>query len=127
MSDEIDFYLAPQTRAVTVLWMLEEAGAPYRMHVLDFDKGEHKQPDYLAIHPMGKVPAIVHKGTVITEGAAICCYLADAYPEAGLAPPIGDLRRGSYLRWLFFVPLRGRDHGPHARAAAWPAAGRCLR
>jgi glutathione S-transferase len=104
MSDEIDFYLAPQTRAVTVHWMLEEVGAPYRMHVLDLEAGEHKQPDFLALNPMGKVPAIVHQGTVVTEVAAICLYLADAFPAADLAPPIGDPRRGTYLRWLMFVP-----------------------
>jgi glutathione S-transferase len=104
MSDEIDFYLAPQTRAVTVHWMLEEVGAPYRMHVLDLEAGEHKQPDFLALNPMGKVPAIVHQGTVVTEVAAVCLYLADAFPAADLAPPIGDPRRGTYLRWLMFVP-----------------------
>ena len=101
---EIDFYHAPQTRAVTAHWMLEEAGAPYRMHVLDIDRREHKQPAFLAIDPMGKVPALVHRGTVITKLAAICLYLADAFPDAGLAPPIGDPERGSYLRWLLFVP-----------------------
>ena len=104
MSDAIEFYMAPQTRAVTVHWMLEEVGAPYRMHVLDLDKDEHKQPDFLAINPMGKVPAIVHRGTVVTEVAAICLYLADAFREASLAPPIGDPKRGAYLRWLMFVP-----------------------
>jgi glutathione S-transferase len=82
MSDEIDFYMAPQTRAVTVHWMLEEVGAPYRMRVLDLDKGEHKRADFLAINPMGKVPAIVHQGTVVTEVAAICLYLADAFPTS---------------------------------------------
>jgi glutathione S-transferase len=101
---EIDFYMAPQTRAVTVHWMLEEAGAPYRKHVLDLEKGEHKRPDFLAINPMGKVPALVHRGTTVTEVAAICLHLADAFPAAGLAPPIGDPRRGTYLRWLVFVP-----------------------
>jgi glutathione S-transferase len=101
---EIEFYMAPQSRAVTVHWMLEEVGAPYRMHVLDLDKGEHKRPDFLAINPMGKVPAIVHQGTVVTEVAAICLHLADAFPAAGLAPPIGDPKRGAYLRWLMFVP-----------------------
>jgi glutathione S-transferase len=104
MSDAIEFYMAPQTRAVTVHWMLEEAGAPYRMHVLELEKGEHKQPAFLAINPMGKVPTVVHQGTVITEVAAICLYLADAFREAGLAPPIGDPKRGTYLRWLMFVP-----------------------
>lgn len=100
----IDFYMAPRTRSMTVHWMLEEVGAPYRTHVLDLEGGAHKQPAYLAINPMGKVPALVHGDTVITEAAAICLYLADAFPAAGLAPPIGDPARGTYLRWLLFMP-----------------------
>jgi glutathione S-transferase len=84
--------------------MLEELGVPYRMQLLNLKKGDQKTPDYLAINPMGKVPAIRHGETVVTEVAAICCYLADEFPEAGLAPPIGDPRRGTYLRWLFFSP-----------------------
>jgi len=84
--------------------MLEEVGAPYRMHVLDLEKGEQKRANFLAINPMGKVPAIVHQGTVVTEVAAICLCLADAFPAADLAPSIGDPRRGTYLRWLLFVP-----------------------
>lgn len=101
---DIVFYHAPQSRAVIVHWMLEELGAPYEMRVLSLKANAHKQPEYLAVNPMGKVPAIVHKGAPISEAAAICCYLADAYPEAGLAPPPGDPRRGPYLKWLFFGP-----------------------
>lgn len=101
---EITFYRAPQSRAVIVHWMLEEIGALYRMHLLNLKKDEHKAPAYLAVNPMGKVPALAHGDVVITETAAICAYLADAFPEAGLAPPIGDRRRGPYLRWLFFGP-----------------------
>jgi glutathione S-transferase len=82
--------------------MLEEANAPYEIKVVDFEKKEHKSPEFLAINPMGKIPAIVHRGTVVTETAAICAYLADAFPAAGLAPALGDPQRGTYLRWLFF-------------------------
>jgi glutathione S-transferase len=82
--------------------MLEEAGAPYEIKVIDFEKKEHKSAEYLAINPMGKIPAIVHRGMVVTECAAICAYLADAFPSAGLAPKLDDPTRGTYLRWLFF-------------------------
>jgi glutathione S-transferase len=82
--------------------MLEEANAPYEVKVVDFEKKEHKSEEYLAINPMGKIPAIVHRGTVVTECAAICAYLADAFPAAGLAPALDDPKRGTYLRWLFF-------------------------
>jgi glutathione S-transferase len=101
---DLIFYYAPQSRAGIVLWMLEELGVPYEMKLLDLSKGMHKAPDYLAVNPMGKVPAITHKGTPVTEAAAICCYLADEFPQAGLAPAIGDPDRGTYLRWLFFGP-----------------------
>ena len=102
MTDTITFYHNPQSRGRIVHWMLEEANAPYEIKVVDFQKNEHKSPAYLAINPMGKVPAIVHRGTVVTESAAICAYLADAFPAAGLAPALDDPKRGSYLRWLFF-------------------------
>jgi glutathione S-transferase len=98
----LHFYYNPHSRAATVHWMLEELGVPYEMHVLRFDKAEHKTPEFLAINPMGKVPTITHGGVVVTESAAICTYLADAFPAAGLAPAIGDPSRGTYLRWLFF-------------------------
>jgi glutathione S-transferase len=101
--DRITFYHNPQSRARIVHWMLEELGEPYDTKVLDFDKGEHKTPEYLAINPMGKVPAIVHRGTVVTESAAICAYLADAFPRAQLAPALDDPARGTYYRWLFFA------------------------
>ena len=103
MSEAITFYHNPMSRAQIVHWMLEETGAPYEMKVLDFDKREHKSPEYLAINPMGKVPAIVHRGVVVTECAAICAYLADAFPDAGLAPDRNDPARGTYYRWLFFA------------------------
>jgi glutathione S-transferase len=99
---EITFYTNPMSRGRIVHFLLEELGVPYDMKVLDFEKGDHKKPDYLKINPMGKVPAIVHRGVVVTEAAAICAYLADAYPKAGLAPKLDDPQRGTYLRWLFF-------------------------
>ena len=102
MTDSITFYTHPMSRGMTVHWLLEELGAPYEMKILDFDKREHKAPEYLAINPMGKVPAIVHRGVVVTESAAICVYLADAFPKAELAPALDDPRRGTYLRWFFF-------------------------
>ena len=102
MADTITFYTNPMSRGLTVQWLLEELGAPYEMKVLDFDKREQKSPAYLAINPMGKVPAIVHRGVVVTESAAICVYLADVFPKAGLAPALDDPRRGTYLRWFFF-------------------------
>jgi glutathione S-transferase len=89
MTDEIVFYTNPMSRGRIVRWMLEEVGRPYRTEVLDFGT-TMKAPDYLAINPMGKVPAIRHRGAVVTEGAAICAYLADAFPDAGLSPAHGS-------------------------------------
>ena len=102
MSDEIVFYYNPMSRARTVHWMLEEIGAPYRIELVDLQKGEQKKAAFLAVNPMGKLPAIVHRGTVITETGAICTYLADAFPAAGLAPRLDEPVRGTYLRWMFF-------------------------
>ena len=102
MTDSITFYTNPMSRGRIVRWMLEEVGHPYQTVVLDYESGM-KSPDYLAINPMGKVPAIRHGDTIITEGAAICAYLADMFPDAGLAPPSGNERRGPYYRWLFFA------------------------
>ncbi len=102
MTEEIVFYHNPRSRAQMAHWMLEEAGAPYRIVPVDFEKGEHKTPSFLALNPMGKLPTIVDRGTVVTETAAIIAYLADAFPKAGLAPPVGDPSRGTYYRWLFF-------------------------
>ena len=102
MSDELVFYTNPMSRGRIVRWMLEEVGAPYRTEILDYAT-TLKAPEYLAINPMGKVPAIRHGETVVTECAAICAYLADAFPAAGLAPPHGDRARGPYYRWLFYA------------------------
>jgi glutathione S-transferase len=99
---DITFYTNPMSRGRIVHWLLEELGEPYDMKVLDLEKGDHKKPEFLQINPMGKVPAIVHRGTVVTEAAAICTYLADAYPHAHLAPAFDEPQRGTYLRWMFF-------------------------
>ena len=101
-SDEIVFYTNPMSRGRIVRWMLEEIGRPYRTEVLDYAT-TMKAPEYLAINPMGKVPAITHRGVTVTEGAAICAWLADAFPEANLAPPLDDPKRGLYYRWMFFA------------------------
>ncbi len=102
MSGKIILHHAAPSRSSTVLFMLEEIGAPYELKVMDLQKEEQYRPEYLAINPMGKVPAIEYQGAVVTEVGAICTYLADAFPKAGLAPPIGDPLRGTYLRWMFF-------------------------
>ena len=102
MADELVFYTNPMSRGRIVRWMLEEVGQPYRTELLDYGT-TMKAPAYLAINPMGKVPAIRHGDAVVTECAAICAYLADAFPEAGLAPPPGDRLRAPYYRWLFFA------------------------
>lgn len=101
MTDEIVFYTHPMSRGRIVRWMLEEVGHPYRTELLDFDT-TMKAPAYLAINPMGKVPAIRHGAAVVTEGAAICAYLADAFPHAGLAPAHDSAARAPYYRWMFF-------------------------
>ncbi len=100
MSDELVFYTNPMSRGRIARWMLEEVGTPYRTEILEYGT-TIKAPEYLAINPMGKVPAIRHGDTVVTECAAICAYLADAFPDAGLAPKIAE--RGDYYRWLFFA------------------------
>jgi len=101
MSDDLIFYTNPMSRGRIVRWMLEEVGEPYQTQIMDYATSL-KGPEYLAINPMGKVPAIKHGDVVVTEAAAICAYLADAFPQKGLAPAAGDKRRGTYYRWLFF-------------------------
>ena len=113
MADLI-FYTNPQSRGQTIRWMLEEVGQPYETKILGYGTSM-KDPAYLAINPMGKVPAIVHEGRTVTEVAAICCYLADAFPQAGLAPPPGE--RADYYRWIFFTS------GPVEAAFSDKAAG----
>ena len=101
---DLTLYHASPSRSSVVLWMLEELGQPYAIKLIKLSEGENLKPDYLAINPMGKVPALEHRGTVITEVAAICTYLADEFPQAKLAVPVGTPRRGVYLKWLFFGP-----------------------
>jgi glutathione S-transferase len=102
MADELVLYTNPRSRGRIVRWMLEEVGQPYKTEVLDYATSM-KAPAYLAINPMGKVPALRHGDAVVTETAAICAYLADAFPQARLAPPPGDRQRAPYYRWLFFA------------------------
>lgn len=110
----LKFYTNPMSRGRMARWMLEEVGAPYETVVLDYASTMKEEP-YLGINPMGKVPAIVHDGQIVTECAAICAYLADAFPEAGLAPSLAD--RADYYRWLFFAA------GPAEQAVTNKALG----
>src|SRR5579885_12651 len=100
----LTLYHASPSRSSIVLWMLEELGQPYDIRLVKLSAGDNLKPDYLAINPMGKVPALRHGDTVITETAAICTYLADEFPQAKLNVPTGTPRRGVYLKWLFFGP-----------------------
>jgi glutathione S-transferase len=97
-------YWCPKTRAATAIWMMEEAGQPYERVLIDISAGAQKKPEYLAINPMGKVPALQDGDATMAEAAAICAYVADRYPQAKLAPPVNDPRRAKYLYWLFFAP-----------------------
>ncbi|MGH7156108.1 MAG: glutathione S-transferase family protein [Acetobacteraceae bacterium] len=101
MTDELVFYTNPMSRGRIVRWMLEEVGAPYRTEIIEYGDALNA-PAYRRINPMGKIPALRHADTVVTETAAICAYLADAFPSAGLAPPAGSRLRAPYYRWLFF-------------------------
>lgn len=122
------FHASP-SRSSIVLWMLEEVGQPYDVKLLKLSAGDNMKPDYLAINPMGKVPALKHGDTVITEVAAICTYLADEFPDQKLNVPVGTPRRGAYLKWLFFGPsciepamtdrAFPRKEEPRAAALGW--------
>lgn len=101
-SQNITFYHGPNTRSTGTLILFEELGSNYQLHVLNVKTGEQRKPEYLAINPMGKVPAILHGEALVTEQVAIFIYLADLYPQAELAPQIGDPLRGPYLRWMAF-------------------------
>jgi glutathione S-transferase len=101
MADELVLYTNPMSRGRTARWMLEEIGQPYGAEIVEYAR--MKSPEYLAINPMGKVPALRHGETLVTESAAICAYLADFFPDASLAPPHGSRLRGPYYRWLFFA------------------------
>jgi len=104
MADLTLYTLTGPSRGAIARWMLEEVGEPYEVRALDRDADEHHQRAYLEINPMGKVPAIRHGETVVAEAAAICLYLAETFPQAGLNVPVGDPRRGAFLKWLFFGP-----------------------
>jgi glutathione S-transferase len=101
-SHRVVFYHSPQSRSAGTLFLLEELGADYELRPLDLKKNETRAREYLDVNPMGKVPAIVHDGALVTEQGAVYTYLADLYPEAGITPAIGDPLRGPYLRWMFF-------------------------
>jgi glutathione S-transferase len=124
MTDRVTLYYATPSRAAMTRLLLEELGAPYGLATLDLKAGDQFKPDYLAINPVGKVPAIRHRGAVVTETAAIFLYLADAFARAGLAPALDDPARGPYLRWIVFYAAafepamvdraRKLDAGPRA-------------
>lgn len=97
-------YWSPRTRSFSALWMMEETGQPYDRVLTDISTGAQKKPEFLAINPMGKVPALQDGDATLAEQAAICAYVAERYPQAKLAPPLGDARRAKYLYWLFFAP-----------------------
>src|SRR5438477_2663943 len=97
-------YWCPRTRSFTALWLMEEAGAPYERVLTDISTGAQRTADYLKINPMGKVPALRDGEATLAEAAAICAYVAERYPDAKLAPPLGDPLRAKYLYWLFFSP-----------------------
>jgi glutathione S-transferase len=101
---ELTLYHIAPSRSSIALWMLEEVGEPYDIKLLKMSEGDNLKPDYLAVNPMGKVPALQHGDAVITEVAAICTYLADEFPARNLNVPVGNPRRGVYLKWLFFGP-----------------------
>mgnify|MGYP003546672467 CR=1 FL=1 len=104
MSGKIILHHAAPSRSSTVLFMLEEVGVPYDLRVLDLQAGDQLKPAFLAINPMGKVPALKDGNAALGEAAAICAYIADRYPETGLAPAVTDPLRAKYLQWLFFSP-----------------------
>ncbi len=126
---QLTLYHASPSRSSIVLWMLEEVGQPYDIKLIKLSAGDNLKPDYLAINPMGKVPALKHGDVVITEVAAICAYLADEFPGNKLNVPVGTPRRGEYLKWLFFGPsvfepamtdrAFPRKEDPRAAALGW--------
>ena len=127
MADELVFYTNPMSRGQIVRWMLEEVGQPYRTEIMQYE-ASMKAPEYLAINPMGKVPAITHRGQVVTECAAICAYLADAFPAAGLAPAAGSPERAPYYRWMFFAagPIEAAVSNRSAGFVAGPERSRMM-
>src|ERR1043166_10183779 len=121
-SDTIVFFHAPNTRSSGTRILLEELGAPHELRVVNMKAGEQRKPAFLAVNPMGKVPAIRHRGELVTEQGAVFIYLADLFPQAGLAPALDDRLRGPYLRWMAyygssFEPA-GVDRGPKRQQGA---------
>lgn len=102
--DQVILYHAAPSRSSIIRWMLEEIGEPYAIKLLSLKDGDAQTPEFLALNPMGKVPVIQHKGIVVSEASAIALYLAETFPKAGLEVPVGDDRRGEFLKWLFFGP-----------------------
>jgi len=100
----MQLYWSPRTRSFTTLWLMEETGQPYERVLTDISAGAQRKPEYLAINPMGKVPALKDGDATLGEAAAICAYVAERYPDTKLAPPVGDPLRAKYLYWLFFGP-----------------------
>ncbi|HVX78719.1 MAG TPA: glutathione S-transferase family protein [Bradyrhizobium sp.] len=100
----MQLYWSPRSRSFTALWLMEETKQPYERVLVDISAGAQKKLEYLAVNPMGKVPALKDGEATLAEAAAICAYVAERYPEAGLAPPVGDPLRAKYLYWLFFAP-----------------------
>ncbi|RIK96251.1 MAG: glutathione S-transferase family protein [Proteobacteria bacterium] len=100
----MQLYWSPRSRSFTTLWLMEETGQPYERVLIDISTGAQKSPDYLAINPMGKVPALRDGAATLAEAAAICAYVAERVPDAKLAPAVGDPDRAKYLQWLFFAP-----------------------
>src|SRR6202165_1129249 len=103
-SPMMKLYWSPRSRSFSALWLMEETGQPYERVLTDISTGAQKKPEYLAINPMGKVPALQDGEATLAEAAAICAYVAERYPEAKLAPPLGDPLRAKYLYWLFYAP-----------------------
>lgn len=97
-------YWSPRTRSLTTLWLMEETGVPYERVLIDIHKGSQRTLEFLAVNPMGKVPALADGDATLAEAAAICAYVAERYPQARLAPELGDEHRAKYLYWLFFAP-----------------------
>jgi glutathione S-transferase len=126
MDRHVTLYHSPRSRSCSVRALLEELGASYDLHVLNMQKNQQREAAYLAVNPMGKVPAIRHGEAIVTEQPAIFLYLADLYAEAGLAPAIGDPLRGPYLRWTVFygssfepaVIDKSMDRAPAQRSAS---------
>ncbi|MFL6838649.1 MAG: glutathione S-transferase family protein [Bradyrhizobium sp.] len=100
----MQLYWSPRSRSFSSLWLMEETGQPYERVLTDITTGAQRKPEYLAINPMGKVPALKDGEATLAEAAAICAYVAERYPDAGLAPKLGDPQRAKYLYWLFFGP-----------------------